>query len=154
MSCGNGTHGKAYQTRYRMRKLDQVLYTCKIVQKLLENRGRGEEEHSQQKHKCRNVPVKWTGGGNNQHLGIRSSAETAELIAAAISCVRALGLDSRRQTDALLILCEGDSICFWLLSTALSNPICYVFSFTSDCWQCLHESISCPFKIKTQGFLN
>lgn len=30
-----------YQTRYRVRKLDQVLYTCKIVMKLLENMEKG-----------------------------------------------------------------------------------------------------------------
>lgn len=66
-----------YQTRYRMRKLYQVLYTCKIVKKPLENRGRGEEECS---NKCRNC----YGGGCNQFLGIKSSAETVELIAAAV----------------------------------------------------------------------
>lgn len=138
-----------YQTKYRMIKLDEVLYGCKIVKKLLENWGRGEEECSQQKHKCRNMLGEWAGGGHNQHLGIKSNAETMALIAAAISCVCAPGVDSRRQAGALLILCGGDSICFWLLSTELSNPL------TIDCWQHLHASIHCPFKMRrTRGFYN
>lgn len=63
------------------------------------------------------------GGGHDQHLGIKSSAETLELITVAIPRGCALGLDSRRRTGALLIVCGRGGICFWLLSTEMSNPL-------------------------------
>lgn len=63
-------------------------------------------------------------GGHSQHFGIKGSAETLDLIAVAIPYGCALGLDSKQQTGALLILCGGGGICFWLLSTETSNPLC------------------------------
>ena len=64
------------------------------------------------------------GDRHDQHVGIKSSVETPELITIAIPCGRVVDLDSRRQTGSLRILCGGGGIGFCLLSTEMSNLLC------------------------------
>ena len=104
-----------------------MLYGCKTVKNYWKAGGGGKNNVASnhwQKHKCRNMLGERAGCGHDQHLGIKRSAETLELVTAAIPCGCALGLDSRRQTGALVILCGEVDICFWLLSTEMSNPLC------------------------------
>lgn len=98
------------------------------------------------------------GGGHDQHLGTKSSAGMWESIAVAIPCGHTHGLESRRQTGALLILCAGVGWWHFLLGLIYRNVYCQILSVR--CFPSLwavgsssQQSIHCLLKMRrTWGF--